>query len=579
MVYKMSEWDLSDLVSDKKNLPKMLGRLEALIKKVEGYIKKFTKDISVKEFNNLIDALEEYDRLSGSLGQFAHLWFSEDTTNKEAIAFKNTMQNIGAEHSNRLLWFKLNFVKFPKKDCDRLIQSCKKADYDLKLLIKNKDFILSDAEEKIINIKDANGITKLKNIYDLLTASFVFDFRGEKFGQEELLNKVRNPDPAERKDAYEALFKKYKEYENILGEIYTAVISDWYNEEIKLRGYKTPIAVRNISNDIDDKAIETLMKVAKKNQKLFQRYFKLKAKEIGMKRLRRYDIYAPITRAKEKISYQEGTELVLNTFKDFSKDFYELADRTFKKKHIHSIIKNGKESGAYNYGVDPAIDPYILLTYTDDARSVSTLAHELGHGIHFMLAAKKNSIFHVHAALPIAETASVFSELLLIEKLKEKKPKLRKQLLFEQLDNAYATIGRQLNFIAFEMKIHDMAKGNVSTEQIKKVYLDMLREHFGDSVEIPECFASEWSYISHIFDRPFYCYAYGFGNLLSFAAFAKYKEEGPRYVDKVVKMLSDGGSKSPRELVKELGFDINSEKFWEKGFEVVNDMIDELEKL
>ena len=210
MVYKMSEWDLSDLVSDKKNLPKMLGRLEALIKKVEGYIKKFTKDISVKEFNNLIDALEEYDRLSGSLGQFAHLWFSEDTTNKEAIAFKNTMQNIGAEHSNRLLWFKLNFVKFPKKDCDRLIQSCKKADYDLKLLIKNKDFILSDAEEKIINIKDANGITKLKNIYDLLTASFVFDFRGEKFGQEELLNKVRNPDPAERKDAYEALFKKYK---------------------------------------------------------------------------------------------------------------------------------------------------------------------------------------------------------------------------------------------------------------------------------------------------------------------------------------------------------------------------------
>lgn len=578
MTYKPSEWDLTHLVSDRNKLDKHLEMLEKLLQKVEIYKTKFKPTISNKEFNNLIDDLEKYDKLAGTLSQYAHLWFSENTTNKEAIAFKNKIQNIRADHSNRMLWFDLDFIKFPKKDCDRLIKGNKKADYNLSLIIKNKDYILSDKEEKVINIKDANGIVKLKNIYDLLTGSFVFEFRGKKLSQEELLNYVRNSDPELRKDAYESLFKKYIEYENILGEIYSAVITDWFKEDVELRGYKSPISVRNKGNDIEDKAIDTLMKVYRKNLKLFHRYFKIKAKEIGMKKIRRYDIYAPITKIKEKISYEDGTEIVLNTFKEFSQDFYFLADKMFKEKHIHSLIQKGKASGAYNYGVNPEIDPYIMLTYVGDSRSVSTLAHEVGHGIHFMLAAKKNSIFHVHAALPIAETASVFSELLLIEKLKERKPQLRKQLLFEQLDNAYATIARQLHFVDFEIKAHGMARKNVSVQDLNKEYYKMLKEHFGDSVEISECFASEWSYISHIFDRPFYCYAYGFGNLLSFAVYAKYKEEKNKYVNNVIKMLSDGGSKSPRELVKELGFNINSEEFWQKGFDVVKSMIDELEK-
>ncbi len=579
MRYNLAAWNLKDLVQDRSKLPSLLKELERRLQKVERHKKFFKPSMATKWFATLIKDLESYDRLAGTLGQYAYLWFSEDTKNKQAITFRSQIQKIGAEHSNRLLWFRLEFVKFPKAEAARLIKATPQADYFLKMLLKEKDYVLSTKEEKIITIKDANGASKLDTIYNLLTSDFTYDFQGKKLTQGELVTQVRNPKAAIRKKAYDALFVPYKKFENILGEIYTATISDWYKENVEVRGYKTPITVRNKDNDIDDKAITTLMKVTEKNQKVFHQYFKLKAKSLGTKKLSRYDLYAPLKKTKEHIPYPDATELVLKTFKGFSSDFFELAKSMFTQKHIHSLVHKGKMGGAYNYGVDPAYKPYVLLTYTNDARSVSTLAHELGHAIHFMLSSKKNSIFHVGSALPIAETASIFSELLLAEALKKEKPALRKHLLFDQLDNAYASISRQLQFIAFEIKAHDASKDHVSTEWLHATYYKMLKQHFGPGVVVPESFKHEWSYIPHIFHTPFYCYAYGFGNLLSFAAYAQYKEQGPSYSKNIIRMLSDGGSKSPRELVKELGFDIASAQFWQKGFDVIKDMVKELKSL
>lgn len=580
MVYKESTWDLKDLVSNKKEIDTLLKKVEIQLKKIESYKAKFTSKISTTEFNKLIDELEKYDLMMSSIDQYSGLLFSEDTSNKEAIVLKNKLSQLGSEHSNRLLWFKLNFIKFSKADTDRLIKANDKADYSLRLMLLNKDHVLSDAEERIINIKDTNGIEKLDSIYTILSSSFMYEFEGKKITREEIVKYVRDADPVRRKKAYDALFEKYKEHENLFGEIYTAILSDMYQEDIKLRKYHSPISIRNKSNDIEDKTVEVLMKVARKNQHLFHSYFKLKAKELKMKKLRRYDLYAPITEKKEKIPFEECSEMVLDTFKEFSAEFYILAKSMFDRKHIHSIVQKGKRDGAFMSGVRPDIKPYVLLSYTKDWRNVSTLAHELGHAIHFMLSSKRNSIFHIHAALPIAETASIFSELLLIEKMKKEKPHLRKQLLFSQLDDAYATISRQLEFIAFEVKAHDLIqKESLSSDELNKVYLEMLKEHFGDSVDVPNCFESEWSYIPHIFQSPFYCYAYGFGNLLSFAVYAKYKQHGKEFGKKLIKMLEDGGSKSPKELVRELGFDINSEEFWQSGFNVVKDMIKELESL
>jgi oligoendopeptidase F len=579
MRYKLAAWNLKDLVPDRNKLPQMLKLLETRLKRVERHKKFFKPTMPTKWFKTLIDDLESYDKLAGTLGQYAYLCFSQDTKNKEAITFRSKIQKIGSEHSNRLLWFKLEFVKFPKQHTKRLIKAVPKADYFLKMVLKEKDFVLSDKEEKIITMKDATGASKLDNIYNLLTSDFLYDFEGKKITQEELVTKVHNSSAVVRKKAYTALFVPYKKFENILGEIYTATITDWYKENVEVRGYKTPITVRNKDNDIDDKAIKTLMRVAEKNQKVFHQYFKLKAKAIGTKKLSRFDLYAPLEKTKETISYPDATELVLKAFKGFSSEFYELAKSMFTQKHVHSLVYKGKMGGAYNYGVDPEYKPYVMLTYTGDARSVSTLAHELGHAIHFMLSSKKNSIFHVGSALPIAETASIFSELLLAEALKQEKPHLRRSLLFDQLDNAYASISRQLHFIAFEIKAHDAARDHVSTEWLHATYYKMLQQHFGSGVVVPEAFKHEWSYIPHIFHTPFYCYAYGFGNLLSFAAYAQYKDQGSSYSKNVIRMLSDGGSKSPRVLVKELGFDIASARFWQKGFDVIKDMVKELNRL
>ena len=576
MKYKEDVWDLTELTNNKP-IDTLFKEVESQLKVIENYKEKFTKDISTKDFNKLIDELEKYDILFSKIAQFIHLKFRENTADKEYIALKNRISQVGAEHSNRILWFHLNFVKFPKKDAEKLIESCQKANYDLKQMRLNKKYVLSDKEEKLINIKDSNGLSKLGSIYTILSGSFTFKWEDKELTIEEVRKYVKDTDPSKRKKAYDLIWEKYQDNNNIFGEIYTAILQDQFKEDVELRKYKEAISVRNTSNDIKDKTIETLLKVYEKNKHLFQDYFKLKAKALNMNKLKRYDVYAPITEKKVEIPFEEATEMVLKTFKEFSEEFYLLADSIFKNKHIHSPVKKGKDSGAFMWGIIPDLKPYVFLNYTKDYRDVSTLAHELGHAIHFMLASKHQSVFHVHSALPIAETASIFSELLLDEKLKQEKPEIKKQLLFAQLDDAYATIARQLEFIKFEIKAHELAKTHVSTDALNKMYLEMLKDHFGDSVEVSDNFQYEWSYIPHIFKTPFYCYAYAFGNLLSFAAYAHYKETGDN--SKLKKMLEDGGSKPPRELVKELGFNIQSERFWQKGFNVIADMIKELKKL
>ncbi|HLD79617.1 MAG TPA: M3 family metallopeptidase, partial [Candidatus Nanoarchaeia archaeon] len=313
------------------------------------------------------------------------------------------------------------------------------------------------------------------------------------------------------------------------------------------------------------------------NQSVFHRFFELKRKKLGLKKIRRFDLYAPLQKKKEsKIQYQEAVTMVLDTFKNFSPEFHREASNIINAKHIHSKVQKNKDTGAFCCSVTAKQNPYILLSYAGTLRDVSTLAHELGHGIHHNLA-RDQTEFTSHSVLPLAETASIFSEMLLSERLQQKYPERAKELLFTKLDEIYASIIRQASFVNFEKKAHAMMEEGKTIDEMSKVYLQNLRKQLGPKVEVDDIFAYEWCYIPHIFHTPFYCYAYAFGNLLTLALYETYKEKGKPFVTKIVEMLAKGGSLSPIEITKAVGVDITSEAFWQKGFDVINRMIDRVE--
>ena len=578
-MFAQESWDLSDLAPEKSRKwgESQIVHSKEQAKKLASWRSRFVHTISNSDFLSLLKELETFSLTEATLECFAQLWFSENTKDPDATAFESALNRAKAEIANELLFFELEFVRFPQRDIERLIAAAPQCNYMLKQIAKRKEHVLPEDHEKLINLKDTSGIDKIHTLYEMITTGFVYKFGGKKMTQSELVQNVHSPDAKVRKAAYKTLLKSFRENESTLGEIYQSIVHDWHTENVQLRKYKSAISVRNSVNDIDDAVVETLMRVAEKNQGVFWRYFALKAKLLGSKKLSRFDLYAPIKKPEHKIPYADGVKTVLETFAEFSPRFHELAKRLLEKKHVHSLLSPGKYQGAYCYGPSPKVDPYVLLNYTDDANSVSTLAHELGHAIHYQLASEKHSIFHVHSALPVAETASIFCETVLIEKLKKKYPQLAFSLTFEQLDHLYASIGRQLEFVRFEEAAHTLIAKGASTPEIKELYLGRLKKHFGPHVAVPNDFANEWNYIPHMHNTPFYCYAYGFGNLLSLAVYAAYKKQGAPYLAKIISALAAGGSMPPTDIVKILGFDIADEKFWQAGFGQISTLLDDIE--
>jgi len=329
--------------------------------------------------------------------------------------------------------------------------------------------------------------------------------------------------------------------------------------------------MRNFKNQVSDKSVEILMRVVAKNTGVFNDFFRYKAKKLGVEKLSRFDLYAPIDEAPQKeVGYNEAVKLTLETFKQFNSGFFERAKKIIEENHIDSHPKTNKRSGAFCATVGPAITPYVMLNHTGRFRDVSTLAHELGHGIH-SLYANGHYPSSQHAGLPLAETASTFGEMILFEKMLEeiKEKRIRENLLFEKIADSYATIMRQTYFVDFEIKAHEAIQKGASADGLSDLWLHTLREQFGESVSVDNIFGDEWSYIPHIVESPFYCYAYSFGELLSYALFSRYKSEGVSFIPKIEKILAAGGSEDPRQILKETGFDIESEEFWQAGFELI----------
>lgn len=584
--YSVKKWDLSELFPgfDSPELQAAFDNVEEQVASFEGVRGKLHADMDQETFLDVVRASEETLRILNQVYGFAELSFSADTQDQNAQSLLGRVQQFVAEIQNRTLFFDLWWKDLDDANAKRLMATSGDYRYYLEAMRHFKPHTLSEAEEKVVNLKNVTGADALVNLYNAITNRYVFKLtvNGEvrELTRGQLQPYIQGPDADLRAQAYQELYRVFGEDGPVLGQMYQTRARDWYNENISMRKFSGPISARNLTNDIPDEAVDALLDVTKKNSKIFQRYFKIKAKHLGMSKLRRYDIYAPVAKSDKAFEFGDAAQRVLESFRAFEPRVGELAQRVFKQNHLDSEVRKGKQSGAFCASINPEVTPYVLVNYTGHARDVATLAHELGHAIHSMLASH-HSTFTFHSSLPLAETASTFGEMMLTEKLlaEETDEAVRRDILFKQMDDAFATILRQVYFALFEREAHAMVVKNASTEELCTAYMANLQEQFGDSVEISEEFKWEWVSIPHIYHTPFYVYAYAFGQLLVFSLYQQYKAEGESFKPKYLKILSSGGAEAPERILAEAGIDIRSAKFWQGGFDVLSRMVDELEKL
>lgn len=588
MKYELGRWDLSDLVKNPKS-PAFEKQIQAVQKRAIQFEKiksRLDPKISPKQFLGIIHDLEEISEKLSVIGGYASLSYSSDTQSDEATSLMTRMNKLGSDISNKVLFFDLWWKRVvDKKNANRLIQNSGDFAHYLthkRLLAK---YALTEPEERIINTLDVTGVTALVKLYDKITNAFEYnvkiDSKTKTLTREELTGLVRSPKSKVREIAYKSLLTKFKQNKGVLGEIYQNIVLNWKDEGIEIRGYSSPISMRNIGNDVDDKSISSLLQVCKKNAPVFQKFFIQKAKMLGIKKLRRYDLYAPSTsKIKEKsYTFDKSVKLVFESLEKFSPKLSSFAKKVFSENHIDSSNRPGKRDGAFCSTLSPKITPYVLVNFTGKTKDVFTLAHELGHAVHSQAASDK-SILISDAPLPLAETASTFSELLLYDNLVDKiSDNEKKIMLSEKIDELYASILRQSFFTLFEIDAHNQIANSTTVDELSKTYMKNLQVQFGNSVKLSDDFSVEWTCIPHFYHTPFYCYAYSFGNLLALSLFQRYKNEGKDFVSSYVNILAAGGSEKPETLLSKYGMDIRSTRFWQDGFDYIKEQVNSLSKL
>jgi len=580
-------WELTELLPEPSEevIVERLASIEVMVQAFEGRRGVLSAEMGRQE---LLEVVRQYEALVEKvevLAAYGYLWFASDTQNQAALDFKNRVEQVLTDVQNRVLFFSVWWKQLDDGAADALLPSdSQHADgrHFLENLRRLRPFTLGESSEQIINLKDADGMDAVLTLYSMLTNRLEFrlevDGEQKELTRDELVANVYSPDPDLRAATYRELFRGFESEATLLGQIYVHRLRDWYSENVQLRGFASPIAVRNMANDIPDEAVATLLEVVREKSSVYQRYFRLKAGWLGMDRLRRYDLYAPLAESQKEIPYSDGVSLVLDTFASFHPDLAAMAERVFADNHIDSAIRKGKKGGAFCYTVLPSQTPWLLTNYTGRVRDVATLAHELGHAIHSMMSSD-HSVLTQNPVLPLAETASVFAEMLLTDRLlaEEQDPQVRRELLASAVDDIYATVLRQALFVRFEIAAHDAVRAGKSVAELNALYQAGLEEQFGDSVEIGPEFQHEWITIPHIYQTPFYCYAYSFGQLLVLALYRRYKQEGRAFIPGYLELLAAGGSQRPQEILSKVGVDITDADFWRGGFAVVEDLIDQME--
>ena len=577
-------WDLSHLAEKPvQNFEALLGEIEIKVAQFESVRAQLSPTMETSIFRPLLNLSEDIAAGASKIGAYAYLWFSENTKDLAARSFKTKVEERLTALQNRLVFFDLWWQSVDADNARRLMTGTGTFRYHLETIRRFQPHTLSEPEEKIVNIKNITGRSAVHSLYDVVTNAFMFTLtingKRKTMTREELTSYLRHASGRVREAAYRELYRVYADQHDLLGEIYKTLVNDWKAENLQLRRFTSPIATRNLGNDIPDTAVTSLLNVCQKNAGIFQHYFRIKARLCKIKPMSRYHIYAPHRTEQKSYRYQDAINMVLEAYRGFSPQLADLAERVVHERHIDARARPGKIGGAYCYSVVPGMAPYVLLNFTGEARDIATMAHELGHAVHGMLAAK-HSMFTFHSTLPLAETASVFGERILSDALmnQEQDKKVRQGLLLNQLDDIYATVLRQAYFVQFENQAHEMIAQGATVKDLAKTYLAEVRQQFGKRIKVPDEFQWEWLTIPHIFASPFYCYAYSFGNLLVLALYRMYQKEGAAFVPKYLDLLSTGGSEAPQTMLAKVGVNMASEDFWQSGFDTIREMVDQLEQ-
>jgi len=520
----------------------------------------------------------EYEDLVTKVGltaQYANLIYAADTSNELYQKLAAVCDDYLAKIEMELSFSKPSILKQSEHKLIEFIESEELKDYRhvIEKLLKSKQHVLSEDAEKVLAAMYNSSRGGFQDLYQRLTSSYIFEIEVDgmirTLTEPQMRSLRMHPDKDVRRRAMKILLDRYEKDQLVIEKTYNSIVKN-YDTEASLRNFQEPISMRNLENEVEDEIVKTVIEVTTDNSPLVHRYYNWKTQKMGLT-LTLADIYAPLMKERKEYSFDEAKEIVLDAYYSFDEEFGQIAEYFFTEKRIDSDIRKGKRGGAFTSYVVPNKKPFILMNYTGNMNDIMTLAHELGHGIHGVLASKQN-IWNFHPPLVMAEVASVFGEMLVMDAvLPTLSEEERMAFIASKIEDTFATMFRQNMFARFEITSHKMISDNGSAtwKELSDLYNQELKIMFGDSVIIPDEYHFEWSSIPHMFHTPFYVYAYNFANLLVLALYEQYKIEGKSFVPKYKELLSSGASDSPEKLLQRVGIDINQKDFWKKGFEFI----------
>jgi len=581
-------WDLS-VFYDSPNDPAIEADIEKLTQQVDDFQRSYrgaVAKMSAAEFAAAYQAMEAiYDR-RGRLQSYAFLNFSTDTANTAYQALVAKMQELGAALSQKMVFFDLEWDALDDEQAQAILDDPALADYRyfMEAARRYKPYNLTEAEERIIIEKDVTGSQAWTRLFTQLTSAFTLDWLGEEVNMTFVLNKLHHADRDVREMAWRKLTDKLEEKSMELTFIFNALILDKANSD-RRRGYPAWVSSRNLSNKVSDEVVTALIDTVTDNYSLVARQYRLKKALLAYDELYDYDRYAPLQLQESEAFYRwdEAKSIVLQAFNGFSPKMKAVAQEFFDGNWIHAPIAPGKRGGAFASPTVASANPYVFLNYMGDARAVTTLAHELGHGIHMVLSGRESGLFALYTPLTTAEMASTFAEMLVFQDLMaaEDDREVRLSMLVEKIEDTFATVFRQISMNRFEDKMHRArrSQGELTTQDFNRLWLETQRDMFQDSVTITEEYGYWWSYVPHFLHTPGYVYAYSFGELLVLALYRLYQEEGEAFVPKYLDLLAAGDSDDPDRLLAKVGVNINDPGFWQKGIDVIEGWVAQAESL
>jgi oligoendopeptidase F len=579
-------WDLTDLYpsADADSLVKDKKRVVELSRDFNEKYRGRIAELTSEEFADALKRYEDIYRIVGKIGSFAYLSWSVNT--EDATLGKNLQQanELGSDVSQLLVFFNVEWLEMDEERAVELTGSedLKKWKHYLRVSRQYKDHTLGEEAEQVMSAKSVTGRAAWTRFFDETLGAARFHFEGEKLTEQEVLSKLHNTDRNLRKQAHESLTNGFREHSRTLTFIFNTILADKYTND-KLRNYKSWISSRNLSNQIDDATVNALITAVTGRYELVQRYYHLKKKLLNVEEMFDYDRYAPVAQTTKTVHWNEARKLVLEAYGEFHPEMRAITARFFDKNWIDAAIKPGKRGGAYSASTVTSVHPYIFMNYDGQLRDVQTLAHELGHGVHQYLSRKQGE-FQSSTPLTTAETASVFGEMLVFNKLMAAidEPAEKLSLLISKIDDTIATVFRQVSMNRFENAIHTTRRetGELTTEHFSDKWHEVQKDLYGDSVTLTDEYRLWWCYIPHFLHTPGYVYAYAFGELLVLALYDVYQRSDKKeFSEKYIRLLEAGGSDWPHKLVEKLDLDITQPGFWDNGLKLFENMVEEAEKL